>query len=221
MNDTIFLNKFTIPKNLFQIWIGPNPSPLKWMNSWKELHPDWNYILVDNEYISKFEFENKEVIQHLINVRKYDGASDVIRYELLYQFGGFLPCSDAMCLSNVDELFIGDCDEMLYVVHENELSRPDMFLPVYASTPKHPFLRLLIDEIKEMPISSVKVPYISVGNYLVSKNLYKREYANITKFPSHYFVPNHLTTGMEYTGDGKVYANQMFGNTLNRYKLGR
>jgi mannosyltransferase OCH1-like enzyme len=221
MTDIIFQNKLTIPKNLFQIWIGPSRPPLKWMDTWKMIHPDWNYILVDNEYISKFEFENIEAINHLINEKKYDGASDIIRYELLYKYGGFLPCSDAICIKNVDELFIGDDIEMLYVVHENEISRPDMFLPVYASTPKHPFLRVLIDEIKKIPISSLRNPYVSVGNFLVSKHLYKKDVPNVKKFPSHYFVPTHFTTGMVYNGDGKVYAHQMFGSTLKCYDLGR
>lgn len=221
-NDTTFLNNFVIPKNLFQIWIGPYDPPAKWMTTWKELHPNWNYILVNNEYVSNFKFANKEVIDYLIDKKKYDGASDVIRYELLYQLGGFLPCSDSICYSNVDDLFIGDSTEMLYVVHESEIARPDMFLPVYASTPRHPFLGILLDEISKLSLTAdLKIPYTSVGNFFVSKHLYKKNYSNITKFPSHYFIPDHRITGLQYSGEGKVYANQMFGSTLKRYDLGR
>lgn len=208
-----------IPKNMIHIWVGNKPAPLKWMNSWKELHPDWNYWVFGNEGLDEIEFYTGDVIPYLISKKNYVGAADVIRYELLYKYGGFIPPADSICHLSVDDLF-GDVGEMAYVVYENEIIRPDMFCPVYASTPNHPFLKILLDEITVMDREDMKIPYTSVGNFLVSKHLYKIDNTNVTKFPSHYFVPIHFA-GYRYKGNGKVYASQQWGSTLNSYDRGR
>ena len=41
-----------IPKIIHQIWIGPKPAPTNLMNSWKNKHPDFEYILW-NEQLSE------------------------------------------------------------------------------------------------------------------------------------------------------------------------
>jgi mannosyltransferase OCH1-like enzyme len=209
----------TIPKNLFQIWVGPHPAPLKWMNTWKSLHPEWNYVIINDENIDDFKFDNRDVIDYFLKRGQYPGASDVIRYELLYQYGGFVPCSDSICYRNVDELFSEFHNSMAYVVHENETLRPDMFCPVYASTPNHPFLKELLNEISQLDLTISHIPYVTVGNMLVGKLLYKKTREDLIKFPSHYFVPNHFM-GHTYTGTDKVYANQMWGTTSKTYNQG-
>jgi mannosyltransferase OCH1-like enzyme len=43
-----------IPKVIHQIWIGTPQPPevfIKYMDSWKHYHPDWDYILWDNERV--------------------------------------------------------------------------------------------------------------------------------------------------------------------------
>ena len=32
-----------IEKKMTHIWIGPKPAPLKWMYTWRDKHPDWEY----------------------------------------------------------------------------------------------------------------------------------------------------------------------------------
>jgi len=209
-----------IPSIMTHIWIGDVQPPVKWLNSWKDLHPNWKYSVFSNEDLTKHPFKNIDIIEYYINRRTYAGAADVIRYELLYMYGGFIPPADSLCMLNTDELFMVDSDEMAYVVYEGEKIRPHMICPVYAATPNHPFLKKLIDEISTIPIDKLSVPYTSVGNMLVSKHLYKTDINNVTKFPSHYFVPNHYM-GAPYTGSGKVYAKQMWGSTLGTYNKGR
>lgn len=40
---------------------------------------------------------------------------------------------------------------------------------------------------------------------------------DITVFPSHYFIPQHKKLP-RYTGDGPIYADQMWGSTHNTYE---
>lgn len=203
---------------MIHIWIGPKPAPLKWMNTWKVLHSNWNYWIFDNDKLNNETFYTGDVIHHLVSLKNYVGAADVIRYELLFKYGGFIPPADSVCHLNTDELF-DNTGELAYVVYENEIIRPDMFCPVYASTPNHPFLKILLDDIQNMNKDDMKTPYTSVGNFLVSKHLYNKNVENVIKFPSHYFVPNHFV-GYRYKGDGKVYAYQQWGSTLNNYDKG-
>lgn len=34
----------SIPRIIHQIWIGPKPAPTKFMDTWKDKHPDFEYI---------------------------------------------------------------------------------------------------------------------------------------------------------------------------------
>jgi mannosyltransferase OCH1-like enzyme len=43
-----------IPKIIHQLWIGNKPPPIKFMNSWKEKHPNFEYIFWnENELIKR------------------------------------------------------------------------------------------------------------------------------------------------------------------------
>lgn len=211
----------TIPKTMIHIWLGEKTPPVKWMDSWKLFHPEWNYWVFTDSHLSQFTFKNIDTINWYLGRKNYPGAADIIRYELLYQLGGFIPPADSVCLQNTDEIFekVNENQNVAYVVYENELIRPDMFCPVYASTPNHPFLKVLIDEIPMIPESRLNVAYTSVGNLLVSKHLYNKG-QDVIKLPSHYFVPDHFL-GYRYKGIGKIYARQMWGSTKGIYDEGK
>jgi hypothetical protein len=42
-----------IPKILHQIWIGPKPAPTNLMKTWKDKHPDFEYILWTEQEIQR------------------------------------------------------------------------------------------------------------------------------------------------------------------------
>src|SRR6056300_893411 len=94
-----------IVKNMIHIWVGPRPAPVKWLNTWKEKHPDWNYYIFTDEMLKNRTFHNQHLIDEYYRRGKFNGVADLVRYELLYEEGGFLPPADAICLHNTDELF--------------------------------------------------------------------------------------------------------------------
>jgi hypothetical protein len=51
-----------IEKKLTQIWIGPKPAPMAWLNTWKEKHPDWEYSIFTDEML-KARNANGQVYQ--------------------------------------------------------------------------------------------------------------------------------------------------------------
>jgi mannosyltransferase OCH1-like enzyme len=214
-----------IPRKLWHTWIGPRPAPRKWMDTWQEKHSDWNYKVIDNEFISNRIFYNQHLIDEFMkrpNDAGYAGAADVIRYEILYENGGFMPPADAVCLSNTDELWNEDPD-ICYSVYENEILRPTYISPIYACNPKNKFLEIVIETLHRIDTKKFG-SYVSVfettGNAFLA-NMIKIHNPHIKIFPSHYFIPCHFAKPEKrYAGSDKVYADQMWGSTKKIYDQG-
>ena len=51
----------TIPKIIHQLWIGPKPRPYKFMKTWEDKHPDYEYILWNEEEIKKRAHHQSQV----------------------------------------------------------------------------------------------------------------------------------------------------------------
>ena len=209
-----------IPKNLFHIWVGPNPSPVRWMNTWADKHPDWNYTVFSDNDLKNKVFYNQHLIDEYYKRGKFNGVADLIRYELLCEFGGFIPPADAICLENVDELFIED-PETCYTVYENEIIRPGYVSPIYAACSKNDFLKIIIDTLHDLKPSMLSDRvWESTGN-LFLKNMIEKHNPKIKIFPSHYFIPKHFKAKTyRYSGPDKIYADQMWGTTRKTYHEG-
>lgn len=197
------------------IWVGPNPAPLEWMKSWIDFHPDWEYTLYDNEYLRSRRFRTAHLIEAYWRRKRYEGVSDLIRYEILYEYGGFLPSADTVCLRSVDELFGRPC---AYTVYENEFVRGKLVSPILACQPGNSFVGALIERLERLDPSQLEKPWKSTGNLFVAKMIQELN-PDIIIFPSHYFIPVHFT-GVKYEGGGPVYAKEMFGTTREAYPQG-
>ena len=111
-----------IEKKITQIWIGPKPAPLKWMLTWRDKHPGWEYNIFTDEMLKARKWKNQSLIEHYYNTGKYPGVSDLIRLELLYEHGGFMPEADMSCVNNTEELFTSP-EHYAYSCYENEKGR--------------------------------------------------------------------------------------------------
>lgn len=177
----------TIPNKLWQIWIGPKPAPTQWMNTWPKHHPNWDYKIIDNEILHNRKFHNQRLIDIYLESTKYDryaGAADLIRYEILYEHGGFMPGADAECLNNTDELWNQD-PEFCYTVFENEKLRPKFVSPIYAANPKNAFLEKIIDHLHSVPADIVKTK----GAYQVTGNEFLAKFIEKILQRSKFFLP--------------------------------
>ena len=211
-NQTIKVGLAPIPKKLGHIWIGDKQPPLEWMETWKQKHPDWDYQLFDNSYLSSRRWRCEAQIAEYMRRKQYAGLSDLMRYEILFEQGGFLPEADSICLRNVDELFVLPA---LYTAYEHEIKRPGLVSPFYASSPGHSFLAQILDELSQLQPESLLPPFKSVGNRAL-RDFIKKWDPDVSIFPSYFFNPRHHT-GETYKGDGPVYAEQLWGTTKRLY----
>lgn len=208
------LEPVTIPKIIHQLWIGDKPAPHKWLNTWKEKHPGWEYKLWTNEDVYGRTWINQKHIDYYTERKEWHGVADVCTYEILHENGGFMIGADAICLEPIDELFYNNYDS--YSVYEQEKIRPGLISPLHASIKDGVFTAELIEGLRQKDVGGA--PWQTTGNEYMGV-MYRKTKANVHIFPSHYFNSPHLT-GLAYTGADKMYAIQKWGSTRNCYHEG-
>lgn len=202
-----------IEKKMTHIWIGPKDPPLKWMNTWKEKMPDWEYSIFTDEMLHNRKWYNQHLIEEYYRRGTWAGVADLIRYELIYERGGFWPEADSECLHDVSELFVED-PNLAYTVYECEQVLPKSISPIMAANPGNKFLDLILRNLHTLkPNQLHEKPHESTGNFFLARILdYHRDKLHI--FPSHYFIPQWYRQGYpRYNGPDKVYAEQHWGST--------
>jgi len=208
----------TIPKILHQLWIGPNPRPSKHMETWKTKNPDFEYILWNEEEIKARDIKLECQIA-IDEMEEINGKADIIRWEILYHYGGFFEDADAICIEAIsDELM----NNTAFAGYENEIKIPGLIATgTMGFIKNHPLCRAAIDYILSNPTSYAKTKYKAwknVGPGLLTKLVNTRDYKDFHIFPSYYFLPVHHT-GLKYEGHGKVYAYQEWGSTKVNYDI--
>lgn len=146
-----------IPKIVHQYWTGgPIPAAyLKFHERWREMNPDWAFYLWSDESL---EIRDPEV--GLVNAdlwsraeeyvppgRQYQFRGDLVRYELLYRYGGIWIDMDFEPLLPLDNWFDavnGDLPFAAWEVQDEWIANGFMGSPA-----KNWFTRLLIQRLPE------------------------------------------------------------------------
>jgi mannosyltransferase OCH1-like enzyme len=180
----------TIPKIIHQIWIGPNPPPWEWINTFRRdftsQHPDWEYHLWRDEAIQKLEFTNKQLYAQ---EEQWSAKADILRYELLYKYGGIYidadsrwlnqkPLNDLIQCTNQTAVFAGREDDRLVAAG------------VIGASPHNLIMDYTIQLIKatyhETRINRKWPAWVSIGPVLFTEAV---KGFGITVYPTHYFYP--------------------------------
>jgi len=205
-----------IPKILHQIWIGDKPAPTNLLRTWKEKHPDFEYILW-----TEAELENRKIklecLDQIAAIPQINGKADIIRWEILWQMGGYFVDADSICIEPFDHFFEG---RAAFATYENENNRRGLVATgTMGFKPNYPLCRDIIDWIKKeenmATIMNTRAWY-SVGPALLTQFLDSGRYPDFTVYPSYCFLPIHFT-GLEYTGHKKVYGYQEWGTAKQSY----
>lgn len=207
-----------IPKIIHQLWIGPKPRPSKFMATWKDKHPDYEYIMWNEEELSKRDLR-LECISKINEIEEINGKADIIRWEILYHYGGLFIDADSICIDPFNYLIE---QHKPFCGYENETARPGLVATGTMAFPKnHPLPRGAIDYIKLNEVSRAKtgkMAWRTVGPELLTKLLQTNLYKDVVIYPSYYFLPKHLT-GLQYMGHSIVYAYQEWGSTKQNYEI--
>lgn len=208
-----------IPKIIHQIWLGPLEPPQAAMDSWKKKHPEWAYKLWTDENLP--DLQNYEAFKASDN---YPQKSDILRYELLYRFGGIFVDADEYCLKPIDPLFslIESKEAEVFAVHEGNKGLPDLIANgVMGCIEGSEFMKKMIDEVD---VDQEGDAWEIVGPLYLTRML--DVYApKCEVLPSKTFFPVHhrdknmrKISAAQFAGDPEVYGIQLWGSTNFAYK---
>ena len=205
-----------IPKIIHQLWIGNKSAPTNMMNTWKEKNPGFEYIFWNEDEIKKRNLQL--TCAHRINeIEEINGKADIIRWEILYHYGGIFLDADSICIEPIDDILL---NTICFAGWENEKLRPGLIATgTMGFPPRHPLVEMAIKYIQSREVSIAKtrmMAWQTVGPMLLTKLYNTGKFKDLTIFPSYTFLPIHCT-GDEYIGHGKIYAYQEWGSTKNSY----
>ena len=186
-----------IPKIIHYIWLGNNPIPKKikkCINSWKKVCPDyeikfWNEQNLD---LSKYKY-----VKDSIAAKKYAFASDVLRFQILKEYGGIYLDVDVKLYKTLDkflqyDFFTGFEDEKAIApglicgcVKDNEIV--NKMLNYYSKADFNS------DISKEQTVCKI-ITNILKNDYYFEINNKTQISNNVAIFSNDYFCPKDFNT---------------------------
>jgi mannosyltransferase OCH1-like enzyme len=154
--DVLLLNEnspLKIPLTIHQIWLGSKIPEhyFNWIKSWK--NKDWNYKLWTEDDLKSLKLINQELFDLAEN---YGEKSDILRLEILYQFGGIYADVDYECLNpnliilyNKAFDFYAGLEPLEHKLLKNPWNSLKIGNAFLASIPQHPLLEKIINDMKE------------------------------------------------------------------------
>lgn len=189
--------KILIPKVIHQIWVGPKKIPERYLESsksWKSLHPGWRYKLWTDKDVERWSFYNKDLYN---KASSYQERADILRYEILYRYGGVYVDFDMTALKSFDDLH-------QYYVFYVGIGNDEVTNGIIGSAPYNPIfsdtLRAMrkhqdvIDENKYQKLVSIAVDRsMAPFHQAVYNNILDIDRSIV--FPETYLAVNYKNTG--------------------------
>jgi mannosyltransferase OCH1-like enzyme len=146
-----------IPRIVHQIWIGsPLPEKFKkWTKTWQSM-PGWTYKLWTDTEIAELTLTNREIYDAS---RNYGQKSDILRIELLNQFGGLYADIDFECLNANFFNLLNKHYDFYTGIEPLDTGGVKVNNALIGSIPDHPILKAYIRALKsrcKQPICSFK-----------------------------------------------------------------
>ena len=175
---------------------------------WRRLHPGWEYRLWGDGDLPPLR--NRDLYDRadeLCPGLEGQLRSDIVRYELLYQFGGVWVDVDFECFKAIDGLLPGVSCFAAWVTGEW------LNNAIMGAEPGHPFIGRLIEglpaSIAERPGEAPRV--VSGPQYLTRQ--WRERGEGVTVFPKETFYP-YLWSELERSGGRfpRAFAVHHWGN---------
>jgi mannosyltransferase OCH1-like enzyme len=151
-----------IPKIIHQLWDeceNPLPDFFRHLSkTWKEHHPDWQYEFWDGDRMKVFVKNNYSHLVDIYSNYKYNVQRwDLIRYLILYKFGGMYIDFDFECLESFDN-YISEEEKCYFAIEPEEhcfWAGKDFYFSnaLMIAPPGHPFLEMVITHLHTTSIT--------------------------------------------------------------------
>ena len=198
-----------IPKKLHFIWIGDeSKKPVRCIDTWMKKNPDYEVKVWGNNQLQTVNWKNHRQLHDMLDKKDYAGASDVMRYEILYEHGGIYIDADTFCVKPLEDWLL-NCES--FASWEQELVRNNLIAnTIIGGVPGAQTWKLCIDAVATKDCTEEKLAWMITGPMLVTDVFFKAQ-ANLTVYPSHFFMPEHHT-GYKSKVTGHHFASHLWGS---------
>jgi mannosyltransferase OCH1-like enzyme len=198
-----------IPKIIHIIWIGDqSKKPTQCIDTWIKKNLDYEVRVWGNNQVQTTNWKNYRQLHDMLIKKDFAGASDVMRYEILYEHGGIYVDADTYCVNPLEDWLL-NCQA--FASWEQELVRNNLVAnTVMGSVPGAEAMKLCIDEVATKDCTEKKLAWMITGPMLVTDVFFKKQ-ANLTVYPSHFFMPEHHS-GYESKVTGHHFARHLWGS---------
>jgi mannosyltransferase OCH1-like enzyme len=203
-----------IPRQLHITWVGDESRrPDNCIRTWIERNPGWTVRVWGNQELARYGWYNARHMGEMAR-HEWNGVADMMRWEILYNEGGFVVDADSVCVRPLDDWLL---EHEAFACWENELARPGLIAAGYvAGQAGNEFFGQIIHDIKAEPSVIHDLAWKTVGPQRLTDAHARCQYGGLSVLPSHYFIPKHYS-GLCYRGSGPVYAQQHWGSTRRNY----
>ena len=200
----------SIPRIIHQTWDSPT-LPKKfvpWIRSWTQHHPEWQYWFWTPDDVRCLLRQRYPHFVHLYD--KYPTMlqrADVMRYFVLYTFGGVYADLDMECLKPIDPLlfnrscvFSEEPYEHVYILNRR-VGDANVMNTVMACRPGHPFFKELLAKLKLPQTKNLNYNRDAVATtgpffvdsvlkqYQANRTIYRPRKDAVTVIPPQYLLP--------------------------------
>ena len=133
---------YQIPRLIHFIWLGSEipPKVTKIVQTWEKWHPEWTVRIWTDEDVPSLGLQNQTAFYCAIN---FGEKSDILRYEILYTYGGVYADIDFECLQPFDSLH-QTCDFYTGINRDNRC----LLNGLIGARQGHPILKACIDNLQ-------------------------------------------------------------------------
>lgn len=200
-----------IPKIIHYCWLSSDPYPddlQKWMQTWKEKLPDYEFILWN---FNNFDKKLSLWVEQAFENKKYAFAADYIRLFAVYNCGGIYLDMDIEVLKSFDDLLDSD----LILAYEND-GKTGIEAGCFGAEKGNPIIKECLDYyagrsfVKEDETFDV-LPLPRIMNSIISK------YENIPIKSCDYFTAKSFETGMIKLSEHTYTIHHFAGSWTSPY----
>jgi len=121
-DDSAVSAQYSIPPIIHHIWLGSAvPDKVaKAFASWTKYHPGWEVKVWTDKDIQEFSWSHEKMAVAFQQATSWAEKADILRIEILYQFGGIYSDADVVCFASFKDLIVQDigffsCFELNYI----------------------------------------------------------------------------------------------------------
>jgi mannosyltransferase OCH1-like enzyme len=121
----------------------------KYQQTWIKMHTNrgWEYRLWTDAEVSKIQLINQVYYDEAIAQQQYGAAADILRWEIIYRFGGVYVDMDYECLRSLDIFHYSY--EFYTALQPLDTYFVQLGAALFGARPGHPILKHCIDTIKD------------------------------------------------------------------------